>query len=283
MMIAGEHHEEDAVMLDVQPSPQPVWVQTPHILQRILSYASFEEQSTTLRLVCQSFKVAALHCLEDKLLDQKWLPIAFTRYDACSWVRADARRGWSDDSMTTEEGVIDTALWMVSCRCLDKCDDKASCPGTTEQLDMDAAKQLLTEHGKFRLTSKGTPKVVERPSVEASLERKVGQNLYQICQQVHESIKKEVDYHYLPGSLMKYYGVEHGMSSKRFLCSLFLVFTDGTSPQDGHFPEVTIALASATVQERGGDMYSRKKMIFRFETASHEKVEICLEGKHHVY
>lgn len=113
-------------------------------------------------MVCTAFKVAALRQLEGKLLGTEWLPIAFQRWDAVSWFRVDARRGWSG-GFANREDVIDSALWMVSRRCLGRCESKDSCPGTqappsfrvddaVKVLDMAQARRLLAEQGHINLT-----------------------------------------------------------------------------------------------------------------------------------
>lgn len=101
--------------IDDQAGEQ-VWVQSEKILDNILSCETFERQSTTLRLVCKSFKATAIRQLEARLLDQTWPPIAF---DGChaGVLRADARRGWSQD-MTCRESTVDDVLWLASCRSL---------------------------------------------------------------------------------------------------------------------------------------------------------------------
>ena len=57
--------QEDDVVLQ-----QPTWMCTANILDNIVSYASFEDQTGNLRLVCCQFEASAMKLLEHKLLDQ---------------------------------------------------------------------------------------------------------------------------------------------------------------------------------------------------------------------
>lgn len=231
---------------------QPVWVETKKILDIVLSYVPFECQATTMRLICKPFKAFAVRGLEDKLLNQTWLPIAFERFDTGSWFRTDARRGWSDQ-FADRDDVVDEALWMLSCRCgIRHCQDKNTCPSmkcrpfvrgcddTTKKLDLDEVRRVLATEGELSITptSRATKKSRYNPSVKVAFEQKTGLNL---CQRVHRKCEQEVGYRYLPETLSQHYGVSVPMSSKRFLRSLFLVFTNCTSLTDGHFPEITVA------------------------------------------
>jgi hypothetical protein len=179
--------QDVALVLCEETNTPPEWVQTEKIFDTILSFVSFEDQVANVRLVCTSFKVAALRQLEGKLLDTEWLPIAFQRWDAASWFRVDARRGWSD-GFANREDVIDSALWMVSCRCLGRCESKDSCPGTqappsfwvdddVKVLDVAQARRLLSEQGQsispptFQMVKKDTL-AVTTPSKSISYENK---------------------------------------------------------------------------------------------------------------
>ena len=297
------HEELDSSRSSLQP---PEWVKEEKILDTVLSFVPFEDQVATIRLVCKLFKASALRQLEKKLLDTDWLPIAFTRYAftrydgalfRAGWFRADARRGWSDGFVSRSD-VIESSLWMASCRCIESCEDKDSCPGTritplyraggkTKTLDTEQARRLLIKQGQVNLTP-NFPDGQKRSggdfnSVQICFEKREGKSLYQLCQRVHEAIDKEVDYPMEPEDLRRHYGISIEMGPQQFLRSLFLVFTDGASIAEGHFPDTTFAMAKSHVQAEDGRIYIRMKQLFRFHTATHQPIEICLESRHYIY
>lgn len=276
---------------------QPAWVEKKEVLDRILSFSPFEEQTTSLRLVCKAFNTSALAQVESKLLDQDWLPIAFYRSDAASWVRVDARRGWSE-GMDSRDAVIDEALQMFSCRCIGKCQGRAECPQrvpsfsvgrVTKELNLPQARRLLNEKGFLYLTSnfpkgqRGFPPRPDQNSLVVSFDVKEGKSLYQVCGKLHKAIKKEVECYALPNNLKTHWGLLQNMSSKRFLRSLFLVFTDGIEKTQGHFPQVTVAKATSQVNDAEGALHCQSKTIYRFLTAgNNQPIEICMESRRYV-
>lgn len=148
--------------------PQPAWVATDKVLDRVLSFASFEEQAGDLRLVCRKFKDSAMLQLRTKLLD-KIKVIGFDR-DESGWFRADVRLGWSDDDdrfAATRDSVVDEALSMAACLCCsfggidESCTGTGICPDIEEGiglrrggtvLDIDEARALLDEKGWIKIT-----------------------------------------------------------------------------------------------------------------------------------
>ena len=171
---------------------------------------------------------------------------------------------------------------MVSCRCHSSCKGNDTCPGTkeaptfrahgvTKKLDMVQARQLLNEKGHFKLTPN-----FPAGQVQASFQRNAGKSLFEVCQKIEKEAQLLV-YRDLPISLRRYYGVSCKMSSKRFLRSLFLVFTEGASIAEGHFPEVTVGMAYSSVATPEGTYYMRMTTIYRLYSASHQPIEIRLE------
>ena len=286
---------------DAAPVSQPIWMKEKKILDAIVAFIPFDWQATTLRLVCKQFKAAAVRAMADKVLDQTWLPFAFQRYDPASWFRADARRGWSPD-MNSRESVVEYTLWQLSCRCSSGCTDKEECPGMKAtdapffvvhgnqcEFNKEEARRQLTAEGEFLPYNDSSSSKKRRRggfTAEIDFRRESGECLFQLCDRVCRNIKKEVGYYYLPGSLVQHYGIElngQDISSKRFLRMLFLVFTDGASTSQGHFPEITVASSHVNFETDGSYLYSRKKVLFRFHTALNEPVELCLESRHFVY
>ena len=102
-----------------------------------------------------------------------------------------------------------------------------------------------------------------------------------LCNSVYNQIERVVEYEIMWGSpLKRHYGVASGdMTLKRFLRSIFLVFTTGASFADGHFPEVTVATVKWHYCRGGDGCRSRMKAIYRFRMPNNEQVEISMENK----
>ena len=284
-------------------SQQPGWIQTEEILDRVLSYASFEDQVGKLRLVSRQFQASALRQLEQKLDKTKVIA------EDGGWFNATVRRGWSNNDLTSEEDAVDLALWYTSCRCgYQKCDSKESCPsagkpieysdhGTTKTLDLDTARRKLAKTGTLTLTRPDEWEMEHEcyhsDGAESSFELK-SMSLYKLCGEVNNTIKGKLGPRVLLNrSLKRYYGVGGNIRSKRFVRSIFLVFTKAKAFVDSSgcenegatkkaraasIDEVTIGMAKACVTlDTGG--YSRMKKIFRFYSAAGEPIEIDIESK----
>ena len=240
---------------------QPIWIPIEAILDRVISYASFEDQASKLRLVCRQFEASALKQLEVKLLDTVNLIGSYeAEYrigrgrdssppyaeDTDDWFKARIQRGWSD-KLTSQENTIEDALWLAKCRCKkDYCEDRKSCPQPDERimveggdcgedvlhLDMDFARKLLAEKGEVNLGHMSILVTGDGPAfkVNCSFEKK-DMNLFDICKEVEETIRGEVyilGYFgacLIPSHFQKSYGISELISSKRFIRSLFLVLT----------------------------------------------------------
>ena len=245
------------LQVDASVSQQPDWVQSDTIVDAITSYASFEDQAGKLRLVCSQFGASALRQLESKL--DKTKVFGFYRGESWDFFKAQVRRGWSENCLTSKESAIDDALWLASCRCLTNlCKDKESCPNSgnvpqytdgrsgksKKTLDMQWAREQLTERGRFNLFPRPpnwSPRDNEPPSagVECSFKREQ-MSLWSLCDKVKAIVHKNVDYaaeYYgdwgdsdgsggrIPGHFQRFYGVSKGIPPKQFIRSLFLVFT----------------------------------------------------------
>mmetsp|Transcript_12366 Transcript_12366/g.29728 ORF Transcript_12366/g.29728 Transcript_12366/m.29728 type:complete len:92 (+) Transcript_12366:512-787(+) len=84
-------------------------------------------------------------------------------------------------------------------------------------------------------------------------------------------------------SLAEHYSVSIEISSRRFVRSLFLVFTDGVSITEGHFPKLSTARSYVKYTIEYDVTGVSMKKIFRFKTASNEKVELVFESNHSIY
>eukprot|EP00984_Skeletonema_dohrnii_P027794 scaffold17464_cov80-Skeletonema_dohrnii-CCMP3373.AAC.2 len=234
----------------------PEWVQSKKILSTVMSYASFEDQAGKLRLVCRQFDAAALHQLKDKLDETK--VIGFSRDDeVCSWFKANVRRGWTDNCLTSKESVIEDALWLASCRCHDKyCSDKESCKNVGENLECEGysskskknethtidkawAQQRLLEKGQVYLTEEDPDDFSWRSDyysrsngVECSFQE-YEMNHFELCRMVEQGFgsnmnQSEVDPEgglglvSLHSQLKKVYGVSKNITSRQFVRSIFL-------------------------------------------------------------
>ena len=297
------HECEDSLTKDsptLHPE-QPIWIDEEKIMDTLMSYVPFELQSTTMRLVSKSFKKAAMHELEKKLLDNTKLPIAFERYDGASWFRADARRGWSD-TLTSRDALIEDTLWKLSCRCFSSCKKADCCPGmktapkirledgTIKTLNLVEARNTLTSTGElfFAATNNTSKKSRHNPPVRISYETdsECTKNLYQLCSSVYHICDKGVEYEYLSPDylhLAKFYGLGSGLTHESFLRRLFLVYTNGTDLEKGHFPEITHVGYKMKFETPDRMTYFRKKKIIRFESAMQEPMEIALEDEHIIY
>lgn len=294
---------EAPLFCDVSDVGQPVWVHTDKILDRVTSFASFEDQAGKLRLVCRQFGASALRQLENKL--DKTKVIGFDRGECGTFFKASVRHGWSEKSLTNEESTVDDALWLAKCRCCaNLCKDKESCPdreksteytdrkGKSTTLDTDWARGQLVERGRFQVDGKYCKSKCSFKREEMSI--------YQLCEKVKDIIHSSVQYvddggewgeYYdfgIPSHFQRFYGVSKSISSKQFIRSLFLVFTKAAKAAESlgenatkrarmqRNEEVTIGAADATTKLCHA-YYSRTMTIFRFYSATHEPMEICLE------
>lgn len=126
---------------------------TTNILDNIVSYTLFEDQTGNLRLVCSQFEASAMKLLEHKLLDQvneigRYKAEYRTGHglgtsppykeDTDDWFKARIQRGWSNIHLTSKESSIEDVLWLSKCCCIfDYCKDEQSCPFKNERVRVD--------------------------------------------------------------------------------------------------------------------------------------------------
>lgn len=290
------------------PLTQPFWVDTDEILDRITSFASFEEQAGTLRLVCRKFDVSSLRQLKGKL--EKTKVIGFTSGSEWgeSWFKATVRSGWTEDCLASEEGVIDDALWFTKCRCIwQKCENKESCPdankpvqtynyrnNATSTLDINEVRKDLA-NGKFK--SSGIDAECSFKQVEVASLYRLGAT---IAANIHKRMKQQQGYngsqHTLNRNLKVDYGVVGNITSRQFVRSIFLIFARAKEasmdtgeegnvskkPRTTSIKEVTVGMAKTRVSVENGNI-SREKKIFRFYSSANEQMEICFEDKSSSY
>ena len=287
---------------------QPAWVNEQKIMDTILSYIPFESQSTTMRLVCQSFKTAAMNQLEKKLLGDTDLALVLRESPDPS-DRADERRGWSVAS--SRDALIEDALRYLFCRC-DSCEDASCCPGmketlhfrlpggTIDTLNLEEARNGLTSNGELVFaSSKKNHQTSKKPRIippiqpiQISHQTECGPNLYQLCSDIFQFFFKNRDCsepagHYF--HIAKLEGLRESwlttesftesypwLTPESFLRRLFLIFTDGTDLEEGHFPEITTATSKIKLFATLGMQYTQEKKIIRFESAKREPMEIVL-------
>lgn len=292
------------------PLTQPSWVDTDKVLDRITSFASFEDQAGMLRLVCRKFEASALRQLEEKLEKTKVIGYQNSSNEGgpC-WFKVSVRNGWSDDCLANEEGVIDDALWFASCRCSwKKCENKESCPsvnkpvlyddrGTIKTLDIEETRKKLSEKGRILLVMpddmdwKGD--YYEPYCIECSFKREE-MSVFEVCSKVGEIINDRLGRELLfvgeecmlNPHLKRDYGVSGDITSSQFVRSIFLVFTKAkgvgeevsTKKACKPFSEVAVGKAKSHISVEKG-AYSRMKKVFRFYSAKQEPIEICIESK----
>ena len=126
-------------------------------------------------------------------------------------------------------------------------------------------------------------------------------SLWSLCDGVKRDIHNHVEYagdfwdeYGSGGSIPSYfqedYGVSKGIPSKQFLRSLFLVFgktdsarrlgaeTANKRARLGPFDEVSVGTAKSQIRGvDGSSCYVRSMTIYRFYSAAHEPIEICME------
>ena len=292
---------------------QPEWVQSEKIVDRITSYASFEDQAGKLRLVCRQFGSSALTQLEGKL--EKTKVIGFDRGEWGNMFKASVRWGWSESCVISKEDTIEDSLWLAGCRCgPNLCEDKQSCPhmdnpiqysdGRAREpktLDVDWAREQLVESGRFEVEGKLCKSKCSFNQEEMSI--------YQLCDKIKAIIHSKVEYAFdggseedgwgepwdsgIPAHFQRFYGVSKAITSKQFLRSLFLVFTKARAGEAAEALEdgeenttkrarlqrdetVKIGMAEATTKLNEA-YYHRSMSIFRFYSAAREPMEVCLE------
>ena len=299
------------------PLTQPFWVATDKILDRVTSYASFEDQAGKLRLVCKKFESSALRQLRGKL--DKVKVIGFhndSSETGPSWFRVSARHGWSEECLTSEESAIEEALWFTSCRCsFKKCENKEGCPsvgkpvqymdhGTTKTLDIEEARNKLATKGWIWFSEPDEWEMEDDYYVpdraECSFKREE-MNVFEVCIKVGEIINERLSHDLLfegqecmlDRYLKRDYGVSGDITSSRFVRSMFLVFAKASTctsvnneeeevptkkARKASINEVTVGMAKAYISVEGGT-YSRMKKVFRFYSAAREPIEILIESK----
>lgn len=285
---------------------QPVWIDTDVILDKVLSYVSFGDQAGKLRLVCRQFGESALRLLNTKL-------DGFVK-GSREFGGARFSRGWSTQHLTSKESAADDAIWLASCRCSDKssCKDKDSCPFANKPLqysdrhtdepkilDTTLAREQLIErcdsslkYGWLDLKERDPREPINdygEPSnqIKCSFECKE-MNRFVICDKIERDMHEKMDYDGLMEGESFSLGGPFGVTLKHFLRSIFILFArknDGNAngsevaakkARKSSIEEVTIGMAKSNIVFTS-NRYLRMRKIYRFYTAAHEPVEICLD------
>lgn len=221
---------------------QPHWLQSRTIVDVIVQYCPFEDQTGTLRLVSQEFLHSSLRQLKMKIEDIRVIGSS----DIVNF-EATVRQGWSEDQLSTKEGAIESALWLASCRCMRRCEGQSKCPAAggaitfsgykvkRGTLDPDKARRKLANKGSLQLTKMDPDEIYNdysEPSnvVSCSFGQKE-MNLFRLCDIIGKIVNKYSDYDrcmegepvMLSYYLKRAYHVTNDMTSKQFLRSIFLV------------------------------------------------------------
>ena len=115
-------------------------------------------------------------------------------------------------------------------------------------------------------------------------------NRFDICDKIERDMHEKMDYDGLMEGESFSLGGPFGVTLKHFLRSIFILFArenDGNAngsevaakkARKSSIEEVTIGMAKSNIIIHVGvNNYCRMKKIYRFYTAAHEPVEICLD------
>jgi len=258
----------------------------PELVRAILLSVPLDYLATSMRWVNRLFRSTAQELVEFMLFDETKV-IAFDRYHGGDWFKADVCRGWTDISLTTKERCVDEALQMAACRCsswestcgfqdknsseMKSCQSNALKSGFTPLRGFDTvkAKDLLLSKGWVHIGANqsvhgggGYPRpdeqsiVVEFNKGDLSLEK--------LLKDLTKSIRKEVEYDYIPNTFTRFYGVEKKkMHLREFLRLLFVVFATSAA---------TAAAAATTTAATVTPSPKKKKRVARKSQKAGEPV-----------
>ena len=295
------------------PQQQPLWVQNEAVLDRVISYASFEDQVGKLRLVCHQFQDASLRQLYNKLNNMNTIIV-----DDGYRFKASIHRSWTESHLTSKESAIDDAVWLASCRCKrGTCGGINSCPSVGDVLrhnsyrtefskDVSSLRDELERYGHAYFEQPDYNMLdycesLPRPNLECSVKRS-RINMFHLCDAVESTMHEKMDLDglmledYRPCRLNGYVPSGLGVSTnlvylKQFIRTLFLLLAkqkgsmstqgDETATKKArlteHIEELTIGTAKANISD-GTDTFRHEMKIFRFYLD--EPVEISMEYRY---
>jgi hypothetical protein len=241
-------------------SEQPEWVQTDKIIDTIMSFVSYEDLASTLRIVCRNFRLSALRQIQAKLFQNK--VIGFMKCDSYGETsfRATVRRGWSDD-FESKEGVVEDALWLASCRCRPgSCEGKKNCEylgdhfsfqGFDSKSNQYMTQSIAVETVRQCLKEKGSVCVDENFSDSATSDQitfdqkdnsvycfycEEEMTMFELFRQISREINYGTDPHgyaeCLHDDLKRDYGVSSHMFCGGFVRSILLPFATAMNNKD---------------------------------------------------
>ena len=276
---------------------QPHWLQSRTIVDAIVQFFPFEDQTGTLRLISQSFLHSSLRQLKMKIDN-----IRVIGSSASVSFKAAVRQGLSGEHPLSKESVIEDALWLASCRCMHKCEGKSKCPTANEPitfsgymvkkgtLDLEEARRKLSKKGRLLLTKTDPDEYYNdyyEPSNEISCSfKRKEMNLFQLCGIIEKIVAYESDRDrcmegdpvMLSYYLRRKYHVLNDMTSKQFLRSVFLVL--GKTLAAAAMTEtgkVSIGKAKSNISCSSGSQFYRMKTIYHFSAAQLGELEISLD------
>lgn len=294
-------------------SEQPEWVQTDKIIDTIISFVSFDDQASKIRLVCRNFRLSALRQIQAKLFRNKL--IGFMESDSYgeNLFRATVRRGLSHD-FESKEGVIEDALWSASCRChTGSCEGKKSCKYLGEYLSFQSfdknSNQCAVETVRQRLKEKGSVCLDENFANEVTSDRITSgeidnsvycfyheeeMTLFELFGQIARTVTYETDLSGYGTQVHDDLKRDFGASSAHLYCNGFvrsILLPFATAMNKDHILEASEGLrekkvrispstANATISEARANMntenglISRKVGIYRFFSADNEPIEV---------